>query len=189
MLAFKSQMKIGWIHRIKEIELMSYDNIGMAYYYMGNLDSAKYYHNRMVNQVIEPSNSLQFTYCVSTEELKKKQVLMNSSIKSCRGFNEFSVLGTRNNEERDAMVLRQFEISTDVGETPRIIHYEPMTKINLTDLPSPRKIDLASSNFESTISKKKLHEELSKKRQLMQLLKIRAKNKVKHNVNNSEITR
>ncbi len=37
-------------------ELAAYDNIGLAYYYIGNMDKAVYYHNRMMNRMLEPES-------------------------------------------------------------------------------------------------------------------------------------
>ncbi len=45
--------------------------MGMAYFYLGDLDGAEYYHNRMVNGVTEPSRSLVRLVCVN-KFLKQK---------------------------------------------------------------------------------------------------------------------
>ena len=34
-------------------ELEAYDSIGMQYYYLRNIDKAMYYHNRMMNGILE----------------------------------------------------------------------------------------------------------------------------------------
>ena len=34
-------------------ELDAYDNMGLAYYYLGNLNKAIYYHNRMMSGILE----------------------------------------------------------------------------------------------------------------------------------------
>ena len=35
------------------MEIEAYDNIGLQYYYLGNMNKASYYHNRMMNGLIE----------------------------------------------------------------------------------------------------------------------------------------
>lgn len=45
---YKKQIEIAWILNNKISELRAYDNIGIQYFYLGNRDKAKYYHERML---------------------------------------------------------------------------------------------------------------------------------------------
>jgi tetratricopeptide (TPR) repeat protein len=45
---YKKQIEIAWILNNKVSELRAYDNIGIQYFYLGNRDKAKYYHERML---------------------------------------------------------------------------------------------------------------------------------------------
>ena len=139
LTAFKSQLKVGWIYNDNNIELLSYDNIGMAYYYLGDLDRAKYYHERMINNVIEPINSLQRIFCFSNEETIKRGV-GNSRI----DFNITSTLSNKSKQEKNAALAKQFMLSTEGDETPRLIQYNPIKRINSADLPSPREMKVST---------------------------------------------
>lgn len=46
-------MRLAWFRKDKKTELESYDNIGLAYYYLGDINKAIYYHNRMMNKRFE----------------------------------------------------------------------------------------------------------------------------------------
>eukprot|EP00826_Nyctotherus_ovalis_P004920 TRINITY_DN11092_c0_g1_i4.p1 TRINITY_DN11092_c0_g1~~TRINITY_DN11092_c0_g1_i4.p1 ORF type:complete len:139 (+),score=34.95 TRINITY_DN11092_c0_g1_i4:606-1022(+) len=129
VLAFKSQLKVGWIRSKKEVELMAYDNMGMAYYYMGNLDYAKYYHARMTNQVIEPSSSLQKIYCISNEETNRQKYMLQGTEGSKFEFNSHVIASAGSEEEKIDLIFRQFIISTEGDETPRLV---PVSYTHLT---------------------------------------------------------
>jgi tetratricopeptide (TPR) repeat protein len=45
---YKKQIEIAWILNDKVSELRAYDNIGIQYFYLGNREKAKYYHERML---------------------------------------------------------------------------------------------------------------------------------------------
>ncbi len=45
---YKKQIEISWVLNNKVSELRAYDNIGIQYFYLGNKDKAKYYHERML---------------------------------------------------------------------------------------------------------------------------------------------
>ena len=50
---YKKQIEIAWILNDKVSELRAYDNIGIQYFYLGNREKAKYYHERMLYGRIE----------------------------------------------------------------------------------------------------------------------------------------
>jgi len=45
---YKKQIEIAWAIGDKVSELRAYDNIGIQYFYLGNREKAKYYHERML---------------------------------------------------------------------------------------------------------------------------------------------
>ena len=62
---FQKQLLLSWYLFTKftrelkniDMEFNSYENIGMEYFYMGNLNSAIYYHNKMIKGKKEPLDS------------------------------------------------------------------------------------------------------------------------------------
>jgi hypothetical protein len=46
-------MRLAWFRKDRRVELESYDNIGLAYYYLGDINKAIYYHNRMMEKRLE----------------------------------------------------------------------------------------------------------------------------------------
>jgi len=46
-------MRLAWFRKDRKIELESYDNIGLAHYYLGDINKAIYYHNRMMDKRLE----------------------------------------------------------------------------------------------------------------------------------------
>lgn len=54
---YKKQIELAWVLNDKESELRAYDNIGIQYFYLGNRDKAKYYHERMISGKTEKPKS------------------------------------------------------------------------------------------------------------------------------------
>jgi len=50
---YKKQLQLSWEQQESMHELEAYDLIGIQYYYLGNIDKAIYYHNRMMNGELE----------------------------------------------------------------------------------------------------------------------------------------
>eukprot|EP00826_Nyctotherus_ovalis_P066977 TRINITY_DN9968_c0_g1_i22.p1 TRINITY_DN9968_c0_g1~~TRINITY_DN9968_c0_g1_i22.p1 ORF type:complete len:229 (+),score=75.15 TRINITY_DN9968_c0_g1_i22:685-1371(+) len=46
-------MRLAWFRRDRRVELETYDCIGLAYYYLGDINKAIYYHNRMMEKRLE----------------------------------------------------------------------------------------------------------------------------------------
>lgn len=59
ILCFKKQLEIAWLLENYISELRCYDNIGIQNFYIGNKSKCRYYHNRMMNGVIEKKSSNQ----------------------------------------------------------------------------------------------------------------------------------
>jgi len=54
---YKKQIELAWVLNDKDSELRAYDNIGIQYFYLGNRDKAKYYHERMISGKVEKPKS------------------------------------------------------------------------------------------------------------------------------------
>ena len=48
---------LAWLINNETKEIRAYDQIGMQYYYMGNLEAAEFYHNKMNLGEVEPKDS------------------------------------------------------------------------------------------------------------------------------------
>ena len=51
-------MSLAWELNDTSAEIRSYDNLSQEYYYVGNIDKAKLYHERVFRGKIEASNSM-----------------------------------------------------------------------------------------------------------------------------------
>lgn len=54
---FIKMLQLAWLTNNKDLELKSYDLIGVQYFYMNMLEKAMYYHDRAMLGKIEPKNS------------------------------------------------------------------------------------------------------------------------------------
>lgn len=70
LINFKKLLQLAWFKSHKGWELQSYDFIGIAYYYLGELEKAKYYHRRMWEGIFESSNSTVRNLAVNALKLK-----------------------------------------------------------------------------------------------------------------------
>lgn len=52
------QLELAWEQRDTTNEMKAYENISMAYYYLGNISHASYYMKRVIDGVYEPDNSV-----------------------------------------------------------------------------------------------------------------------------------
>ena len=52
---FKVQLALAWELDDVAAEIRSYDNLSIEYYYIGNIDKAKLYHDRVINGNVEES--------------------------------------------------------------------------------------------------------------------------------------
>ena len=54
---FKCQLSLAWELNDLKAEMRSYENLSMEYYYIGNIDKAKLYHNRVFRGYLEHPDS------------------------------------------------------------------------------------------------------------------------------------
>ena len=50
---FKCQLSLAWERNDMVAEMRSYDNLSVEYYYVGNMDKAKLYHDRVMRGQVE----------------------------------------------------------------------------------------------------------------------------------------
>jgi len=85
---YKKQIELAWVLNDKESELRAYDNIGIQYFYLGNRDKAKYYHERMICGKVEKPKSEMKEKVLKKFEDKNFQMFFNKdvSVKSNEKF-------------------------------------------------------------------------------------------------------
>mmetsp|Transcript_13650 Transcript_13650/g.19948 ORF Transcript_13650/g.19948 Transcript_13650/m.19948 type:complete len:327 (+) Transcript_13650:709-1689(+) len=57
LVNYKKLLQLAWDQNNVTYELLAYDMIGMQYFYLGELEKAKYYHDRMWTGITEDKNS------------------------------------------------------------------------------------------------------------------------------------
>ena len=70
-------LKVAWENGNKEIELIAFDRMGMCHYYLGDMERAAYYHDRMVRGKHESNTS--DIRKIQLHELKKSSILRRGS--------------------------------------------------------------------------------------------------------------
>ena len=54
---FGKLLQTSWLCNSKRYELLAYDMIGIQYFYLGETEKARYYHEKMMHGKTEPNNS------------------------------------------------------------------------------------------------------------------------------------
>lgn len=57
MVNYKKLLQLAWERNNKSMELIAYDGISTIYYYLGDLEKTRYYHERMWKGITENKNS------------------------------------------------------------------------------------------------------------------------------------
>ncbi len=58
ILCFKKQLQLAWLIGSFEGEMEAYDQLGIMYYYVGDLEKSKYYNDRMCRGKVEARFSI-----------------------------------------------------------------------------------------------------------------------------------
>lgn len=77
LINFKKLLQLAWYRKHKGWELKSYDYIGIAYYYLGELEKSKYYHKRMWQSIYESENSAVRIIAVNALKQKMENRVLN----------------------------------------------------------------------------------------------------------------
>ncbi len=142
LVAFKLQLRLGWMSDNVGVELAAYDNIGMAYFYLGDLEGAEYYHRRMINGVVEPCTSFcRLAYTSSGEPKKKSQTALGRNDRKTARPTLAPYLATLEGGalEKSNLLAAEIRLCTVRDETPKVVRHSPAECCTSRDLPSPRK--------------------------------------------------
>ncbi len=90
ILCYKKMIEMAWILGNRPVELRGYDHIGIQYFYLGNKEKAKYYHERMIYGLYEKESKI------------KENVIDNFRNKHYNLFNDDKVL-IKNNYSNDEL--------------------------------------------------------------------------------------
>ena len=110
ILCYKKMIEMAWILGNRPVELRGYDHIGIQYFYLGNKEKAKYYHERMIYGLYEKDTKI------------KENVIENFRNKHYDLFNDDKVL-IKNNYSNDEL-KEQFIRHILLYETARNIDLE-----------------------------------------------------------------
>ncbi|KAL4495044.1 hypothetical protein ABPG72_015744 [Tetrahymena utriculariae] len=76
LIYFGKYLECAWYLGDTDAELQAYDLIGMTHYLLGDLDSAKFYHEKMIQNDNEPSES--FVKMLNAKKIVEKLKKLNS---------------------------------------------------------------------------------------------------------------
>ena len=110
ILCYKKMIEMAWILGNRPVELKGYDHIGIQYFYLGNKEKAKYYHERMIYGLYEKDTKI------------KENVIETFRNKYYDLFNDDKVL-IKNNYSNDEL-KEQFIRHILLYETARNIDLE-----------------------------------------------------------------
>jgi hypothetical protein len=75
---------LSWKFKDLKLELEAYDLLGLQYYYLNNTIKAKYFHNKFLNKLVEPKDSLMRMF--SLKALQKKDTFAQYRIPELEQF-------------------------------------------------------------------------------------------------------
>jgi len=138
---FKHQLRIGWISKKPKIELRAYDNLGLAYYYLGDLKTALYYNTRMSKSLIEPMDSpFRKAFIYTEKKLHQRIELENRGLAAFKPIlNRPRPITTLDDKIRKDILESEKALCTPEGTTPRVVQDEPWKIEGMRDLPTPRR--------------------------------------------------
>ena len=165
ILCYKKMIEMAWILGNRPVELKGYDHIGIQYFYLGNKEKAKYYHERMIYGLYEKDTKI------------KENVIENFRNKHYDLFNDDKVL-IKNNYSNDEL-KEQFIRHILLYETARNIDLETYDILKNQEMMKNSFISDVNMTFqiiyEKYLSKDYLHDpnEVKKKHNYEKLLKKR----------------
>ncbi len=79
VMCFKKQLQIAWHISNAEAEMSAYDNLSIQYFYLGDLERAKYYNDRMLRGKTEAKFSVirKISETHSKKKFQKLKVIKN----------------------------------------------------------------------------------------------------------------
>jgi tetratricopeptide (TPR) repeat protein len=140
LTCYKMQLSFSWYLNRPVEELKAYDNIGMAYFYMQDLQKANNYHQRAMKGLIEASDS------VSKEITRQQKVNMDrlrvlELTKDNLTIYYMMISGVGMNKQildfRNAALTGMFRINKKENEYDFLVSDTLDTLAKYTSLPSP----------------------------------------------------
>ena len=148
ILCYKKMIEMAWILGNRPVELKGYDHIGIQYFYLGNKEKAKYYHERMIYGLYEKDTKI------------KENVIETFRNKHYDLFNDDKVL-IKNNYSNDEL-KEQFIRHILLYETARNIDLETYDILKNQEMMKNSFISDVNMTFqiiyEKYLSKDYLHE-------------------------------
>ena len=163
ILCYKKMIEMAWILGNRPVELKGYDHIGIQYFYLGNKEKAKYYHERMIYGLYEKDTKI------------KENVIETFRNKHYDLFNDDKVL-IKNNYSNDEL-KEQFIRHILLYETARNIDLETYDILKNQEMMKNSFISDVNMTFqiiyEKYLSKDYLHDpnEVNKKHNYEKILK------------------
>lgn len=126
---YKKMLQLSWDIKSMKYELLAYDFIGMQYYYLGDIERARYYHERMWRGISEDVKSPVRKISQQNLKLKRKSRLQE-------------IYPQLNKQNRSSMsrLATSSHIAREMGQYASYISGDE----DESDLPSPRGISSIS---------------------------------------------
>eukprot|EP01017_Pseudomicrothorax_dubius_P005315 TRINITY_DN11317_c0_g1_i1.p1 TRINITY_DN11317_c0_g1~~TRINITY_DN11317_c0_g1_i1.p1 ORF type:complete len:320 (+),score=78.84 TRINITY_DN11317_c0_g1_i1:62-961(+) len=70
-------LQMAWMKNLREQELSAYDRIGIMFFYLGELEKANFFHQRMMDGIVEPKDSPLRLLGIAQMQLLQKQSEMD----------------------------------------------------------------------------------------------------------------
>mmetsp|Transcript_10055 Transcript_10055/g.8576 ORF Transcript_10055/g.8576 Transcript_10055/m.8576 type:complete len:260 (-) Transcript_10055:57-836(-) len=145
--AFTKYLELAWYTRNHKHELIAYDFMGVNYFYIGDIDKATYYHNKMCKGKLEPDGSNIKQIAISRVNLEK-----GDKIDAKYGFKK-QLRDMNKNSEDDLSELGDLElpIPAERKDRPQFeVDYENInneqgktsTKYLYVDLKNDRQVEI-----------------------------------------------
>jgi tetratricopeptide (TPR) repeat protein len=137
LVNFKKMLQLSWDINSLKYEFLAYDSIGLQYFYLGDIERARYYHERMWRGIAEDDksavrkisqqklklkrkNRLQDIYPVLRKSKPRKSIL--ASVQMSKEVGQFANYISEDEEECDIPSPKGISSISDVKLLP---HYRP----------------------------------------------------------------
>jgi tetratricopeptide (TPR) repeat protein len=148
LINFKKLLQLSWYRKHRGWEMKAYDFIGIAYYYLGEIEKSKYYHKRMWEGIYEGENSAVRTLAINSLKQKLETKLTTDE----RGIPQI--------KDDTSYVINQSDEDENDLPSPRTGSGEENLKLlpyfNLKKAQSSRNLPSISSNRKPPLANRKM---------------------------------